>query len=91
MVDIEITGDLPRVKQVELTREGLAAQYREVLSHPDNGLLGRMEGALRDNKWTEEEIRTAQLLTSMRSNASLLARVRELETAVAQMTATTRN
>ena len=63
--------------QITASREELPRLYAEVLSQ--NPLLGRIEGALRTINWTDEEIRTYQLLTACKSNASLTARLREVE------------
>lgn len=71
-----------RINQVTATREDLPKLYAEVLEQ--NPLLGRIEGALRTAGWTGEEIRTFQLLTACRSNASLTTRLRELEVAIAR-------
>jgi hypothetical protein len=87
MTDLQITGDLPRVVQVELTREGLAAQFRAVLDDPANNLLVRVERELKAIGWTDEEIRTAQLLIALRSNASLKAHAEQLERSSMRMVA----
>lgn len=55
--------------------------YAELLKQ--NPLLGRIESACKDLlNWTDEEIRTLQLLTALRSNSSLMERVKELEALV---------
>lgn len=73
-----------RINQVTASREDLPKLYAEVLGQ--NPLLARIEGALRTAGWADEEIRTFQLLAACRSNASLTARLRELETAIARPT-----
>jgi hypothetical protein len=67
----------PKQKVVSLTREQLGVAYAEVLAQ--NPLLARTEGQCRSIGWTDEEIRTMQLLLACKSNASLMDRVRELE------------
>jgi hypothetical protein len=63
--------------QVSASREDLKGLYREVLDQ--NPLLGRIEGSLKAMGWTDEEVRTYQLLTACRSNASLMERCKEVE------------
>lgn len=64
-------------QQVSFTREQLAVVYAELLAQ--NPLLARMEGQCRSLGWSDAEIRTAQLAIACKSNASLTARVKELE------------
>lgn len=68
---------LPNVVQVTASREDLPRLYAEVLDQ--NPLLGRIEGSLRVAGWSDEEIRTFQLLAACRSNGSLTQRLKELE------------
>lgn len=63
--------------QIQATRQDLPVLYAEVLSQ--NPLLARMEGQCLTVNWTDQEIRTLQLLAACASNASLTARVKELE------------
>ena len=72
----------PVVKQAEFTRETLRTQYLELVAR--NPLLGRVEGTCRTLHWTDEETRTAQLIVCVASNASLQARLVELERALGQ-------
>lgn len=53
------------------SREELKGLYREVIEQ--NPLLGRIEASLKGLRWTDEEIRTYQLLIACQSNASLKA------------------
>ena len=64
-------------KQLSVKREELATRYAEILFQ--NPLLQRVEKETRLIGWTNEEIRTFQLLLACASNASLKARVNELE------------
>ena len=72
----------PVVNQVQTTREELPLRYQQLLI--DNPLLGRIEGSCRTIAWTDLEIRTIQLITAVQSNASLQARLRELEQSLAK-------
>lgn len=63
--------------KLEITREQLSVAYAEVLAQ--NDLLARVEGQTRTLGWTDQEIRTVQLLLACKSNKSLSDRVRELE------------
>jgi hypothetical protein len=76
-----VLGKEPKVTQAQFTRESLPHQYRQMLLEPSNGLLARMEGQMKSMipPWTDEEIRTAQLLVALVSNASLYSRLLELE------------
>lgn len=67
----------PSVKVVVAPRDELPKLYAELLVQ--NPLLARIEGQCRAIYWLESEIRTVQLLTACASNASLTARVKELE------------
>jgi len=67
--------------KVTASREELPRLYAEALAQ--NPLLGRIEGSCRTIGWTDEEIRTLQLLAACKSNASLTQRLRELERAIA--------
>ena len=66
-----------KVLQVSVTREELPIAYRQLLL--ENPLLARIEGETRTLGWSDEEIRTLQLLAACRSNASLMNRVLDLE------------
>lgn len=68
---------MTKVIQVQASREELPNLYMEVLDQ--NPLLARIEGECRTVHWTNEEIRTLQLLAACRSNASLQLRLAELE------------
>lgn len=70
----------PKITQLECRREELPGLYAEVLQQ--NPLLGRLEGKLRAIGWTDEEIRTVQLLAACKSNASLMQRLKEIETSL---------
>jgi hypothetical protein len=76
----EIDIPLPKINQVQCTREELPLRYAELLNR--NPLLGRIEGSAKAIAWTDLEIRTYQLLTAVASNASLQQRLIELETAL---------
>ena len=65
-----------------ISRDALPAAYASVLTQ--NPLLARAEGEMRSHQWTELEIRTIQLLTACRSNASLTQRLKELEESLAK-------
>ncbi len=65
------------IPQVSVTREQLPDRYAEIVCQ--NPLLARVETETKLIGWTEEEIRTFQLLLACASNASLKARVAELE------------
>lgn len=67
--------------QVSLARSDLPGAYRELLEQ--NPLLGRIEGHCRTIGWTDEEIRTMQLLVACRSNASMKERIQQLERSIA--------
>lgn len=67
----------PKVNVVQVTREELPGKYLELLVK--NPLLARIEGQCLTVNWTNSEIRTLQLLAACASNASLTARVKELE------------
>jgi hypothetical protein len=74
----------PRVKnQVQVTREELPIGYAELLNR--NPLLGRMEGECKLIHWTDLEIRTAQLIVAVASNASLQQRLLELEQSLSKV------
>ena len=66
-----------RVNQVVAPRQDLPGLYRELVLR--NPLLGRVEGEAKLAGWTDEEVRTVQLLVAVRSNESLQARLTELE------------
>ncbi len=68
---------LPDRDTVSVEREQLPLLYADLIMQ--NPLLGRIEGACKPILWTDEEIRTLQLLTACKSNASLQQRLRELE------------
>lgn len=63
--------------QISTKREELTSRYAEILSQ--NPLLQRVESQLKIINWTDEEIRTLQLLLACASNASLQQRLMELE------------
>lgn len=63
--------------QLSVTREDLPKAYAEAIVN--NPLLGRIEGSCRSIGWTDQEIRTLQLLAAVNSNASISERLRELE------------
>jgi hypothetical protein len=63
--------------KVQCTRQDLPVRYVELLAQ--NPLLARIEGECRTVNWSDEEIRTIQLLAACASNASLTQRVKELE------------
>jgi hypothetical protein len=65
------------INQVQVTREALPFQYADLLGK--NPLLARIEGSCKAIHWTDLEVRTAQLITAVASNASLQARLQELE------------
>jgi len=65
------------MERVSVTREELGLRYQEILFQ--NDLLARVEKETRLIGWTDEEIRTFQLLLACASNASLKNRVIELE------------
>lgn len=73
----------PKINQVQVTRQELPTVYLEVLAQ--NDLLARIEGNLKTHNWSDLEIRTCQLLTACRSNASLLQRLKELESSLAKV------
>ncbi len=73
-VDAETAG---KEKQISLTREELPIKYAECVAQ--NPLLARIEATGRSLGWSDEEIRTYQMLTVCVSNASLMRRLRELE------------
>lgn len=81
-----IGGPGPKVlpNKVDLRREDLRVDYARLLIQ--NPLLGRMEGEMKIINWSDEEIRTAQLLIACASNASLKKRVEELEAMLGQQT-----
>lgn len=72
---------MPNPNQFTAGREDLPGLYREVLEQ--NPLLGRIQGEQRGLGWTDEEIRTYQLLVACKSNASLTQRLAELERRIA--------
>ncbi len=53
--------------QVSCSREELAIKYAACIAA--NPLLSRIEGEAKAIGWTDEEIRTYQLLTAVQSNA----------------------
>jgi len=63
--------------QFVCSREDLPGLYAEVRAQ--NGLLERLERELRAIGWTDEEIRTVQLLAACKSNASLTERLQSIE------------
>lgn len=67
--------------QLTFTREELGLLYRDLVFQ--NPLLERVEKQLRIIGWTEEEIRTAQLLLACRSNASLTEYAKSIENRIA--------
>lgn len=70
----------PLVQHVTCARHELAGRYAACVAA--NPLLARVEGACRSDGWSAEEIRTMQLLVAVASNASLQARLTELELAL---------
>jgi hypothetical protein len=63
------------------SREDLPRLYSEITRQ--NPLLGRIERELRLIGWTEEEIRTIQLLAACKSNASLTEYAKSIENRIA--------
>jgi len=63
--------------QIQVTREQLPDRYKEILQQ--NPLLARTEVETKLIGWTDEEVRTLQLLLACASNASLTQRLLELE------------
>lgn len=63
------------------SREELPGLYVQVIAQ--NPLLSRIANELRLIGWTEEEIRTIQLLAACKSNASLTERLKEVENRIA--------
>ena len=59
------------------SREEVVYRYAELLR--DNPLLARIEGQCKAIGWTDEEIRTLQLIVAVSSNASLQQRLKEVE------------
>lgn len=76
---------VPTVVQVQCDQAELPARYAECVQK--NPLLARIEGTCKTIGWTEVEIRTIQLLTAVQSNASLQARITDLEQALREATA----
>lgn len=72
---------MPNPNNITFTRDSLAHHYADALNQ--NPLLARIEGQLRSLGWSDSEIRTVQMLTACRSNASLTQRLRELERRIA--------
>lgn len=70
-----------KINQVQCNRGELPVKYAECVAN--NPLLGRIEGEAKAIGWTDEEIRTMQLLTAVASNASLQARLQEMEKGLA--------
>jgi len=68
---------MSKALQIQCTRQDLPVRYAEILAQ--NPLLGRIEGECKTVNWSDEEIRTIQLLAACASNASLSRRVKELE------------
>jgi hypothetical protein len=69
--------------QLSVSREDLSTRYAEILFQ--NPLLKRVEVETRLIGWTDEEIRTFQLLLACASNASLKQRLGEVESRIAQI------
>jgi hypothetical protein len=59
--------------QFSFTKETLPQAYAEAVVN--NPLLARIEATGRELGWTDLEIRTAQLLVAVESNASLMKRL----------------
>ena len=59
--------------EISLSKEQLKEEYLDLLIK--NPLLARIEGAGRTAGWTDEQIRTYQLIIAVRSNASLQDRL----------------
>lgn len=68
--------------QLTVTRQDLRIRYAEILAQ--NPLLARTEGECRSIGWTDEEVRTLQLLLACKSNASLTELVKLLEGGMAK-------
>lgn len=69
-------------RQLTFNRDDLPGQYQQlVLQNPD--VIGGIERAMKNCQWTDEEIRTAQLLVACSSNASLKRQLEEMETRIA--------
>lgn len=64
----------------QFTRDSLTPRYREFVAQ--NDLLARLEAQLQPLGWTKEEILQSQLIMAVESNASLSARVKDLEQSV---------
>ena len=75
-------------KSVECTREDLQFRYAKLVRN--NPLLARIEGQCKTISWTDEEIRTFQLIVAVESNASLQARLAEVERKMSVQTSPTR-
>lgn len=63
--------------QLTFTKEELPMRYLEIKLQ--NPMLERMEKDLKLSGFTDEEIRTMQLLIACASNASLQQRIKEME------------
>lgn len=75
--------------QFSFTREDLSKFYEEACAR--NPLLFRMETELKIINWSAEEIRTAQLLAALQSNASLTDALKSSEQANQQMAMSSKN
>jgi len=71
-------------KTVSAEREQLPLLYADLIVQ--NPLIGRIEDACKQILWTDEEIRTLQLVTACESNASQLKRLREIDLDLAILT-----
>ena len=71
---------MPR-NEFTCSREDIPRLYVEAVAM--NPLLGRVEQELKSANWTDEEIRTLQLLAACKSNASLTKRLQEVENRIA--------
>lgn len=69
--------------KIEFKREELKIEYAK--AKLNNDLLARVEATFENLGWTAEEIRTAQLLLVVESNASIQAHAKELQARIDQM------
>lgn len=74
---VDVVWQAPRVKILDnVAKEELPGMYRELALK--NPLLARIEGTCRSLGWSDAEIRTAQLVAVVSSNASLQAALNAL-------------
>ncbi len=65
----------------DLKGDELRGEYLELILK--NPVLAKIEAEALTLRWTEEQIRTAQLIAAVRSNASLQQRLQEIEAGLA--------